>query len=216
MATTLDHLVLGTSDIAKGALWLERFFGVALSPIGQHVRMGTHNRLLSLGPSCYLELIAIDPAGETPFMKRWFGLDTTDVLERIASRPRLLGWVARTTEINALTAKTGCLLGNVHHMARNDFKWRISIPEDGYPIEAGLVPSLIQWDSPVHPCERLPDQGCRFEWMEAAHPNPGKVHYLLGELGLENAMKLTPTPPYSGMTMCAYINTPGGAKTLMS
>ena len=50
VTTTLDHLVVGTSDLAKGSAWLERFFGVALSPIGIHVRMGTHNRLLSLGP----------------------------------------------------------------------------------------------------------------------------------------------------------------------
>ena len=216
VTTTLDHLVLGASDLVKGAAWLERFFGVELSPVGSHTRMGTHNRLLSLGPSCYLELIAINPAGEPPFMKRWFGLDTADVRERIATKPRLLGWVARTTEIEALSAKTGGLLGGVQHMERADFKWRITIPDDGYPIEAGLIPTLIQWDSPVHPCQHLPDAGCRFEWMEAAHPNPGKVNYLLGELGLENAMKVTPTPPYSGMTMCAYIRTPDGVKTLMS
>ena len=216
MVTTLDHLVLGTSDLAKGTVWLERFFGVALSPIGTHARMGTHNRLLSLGPSCYLELIAIDPAAVPPFMNRWFGLDTPDVRERIATKPRLLGWVARTTEIDALSAKTGGLLGQVHAMSRGDFRWRITIPDDGYAVEAGLIPTLIQWDSPIHPCERLPDLGCRFEWMEAAHPNPGKILYLLGELGLENVMKVTPTPPYSGMTMCAYIRTPDGVKTLMS
>ena len=216
VATTLDHLVLGTSDLVKGAAWLERFFGVKLSPVGSHVRMGTHNRLLSLGPSCYLELIAIDPAGDPPFMKRWFGLDTTDVRERIATKPRLLGWVARTTDIEMLSEKTGGLLGGVHAMERGDFQWRITIPNDGYAVEAGLVPSLIQWDVPNHPCQRLPDQGCRLEWMEAAHPNPAKIAYLLGELGLENALTLTATPPYSGMTMCAYIRTPSGAKTLMS
>lgn len=216
VSTTLDHLVLGTADLAKGSAWLERFFGVKLSPIGTHVRMGTHNRLLSLGPACYLELIAIDPAGQPPFMKRWFGLDTPDVRERIALKPRLLGWVARTTAIDAFSTKTGGLLGDVHAMERNDFRWRITIPDDGYPVEAGLIPTLIQWDCPVHPCERLPDLGCRFEWMEAAHPNPAKVTYLLGELGLENAMKVTPTPPYSGMTMCAYLRTPEGVKTLMS
>ena len=215
-STVLDHLVLGTSDLVKGAAWLERFLGVQLSPPGQHVRMGTHNRLLSLGADCYLELIAIDPAGQAPFMKRWFGLDTTDVQERIATRPRLIGWVARTGEIDQLTEKTGALLGNVHAMERADFMWRITIPEDGYPIESGLVPNLIQWDVPFHPCERLPDQQCRFEWMEAAHPNPAKVTYLLDQLGLQKSLTLTATPPYSGMTMCAYIRTPAGVKTLMS
>lgn len=214
--TALDHLVLGTTDLDKGAAWLERFLGVALSPVGTHARMGTHNRLLSLGPDCYLELISIDPAGAAPFMPRWFGLDTRDVQERIASRPRLLGWVARTDQIESLDRKTGGILGGVHAMERGDFRWRITIPADGYPVESGLVPALIQWDVPIHPCQRLPDQHCRLEWMEAAHPNPAKVDYLLAELGLGGQLKLTPTPPYSGMTMCAYIRTPGGVKTLMS
>ena len=214
--TSLDHLVLGTSDLARGSAWLQRFLGITLSEIGVHQRMGTHNRLLSLGPDCYLELIAIDPTADKPFMPRWFGLDTADVQERIAQKPRLLGWVARTDDIDASSEKMGGLLGSVHAMERGDFKWRITIPDDGYAVEAGLVPALIQWDVPIHPCQRLAEQGCRFEWMEAAHPNPAKVAYLLGELGLENALTLTATPPYSGMTMCAYIRTPSGVKTLMS
>ncbi len=215
-ATTLDHLVLGTADLNRGSAWLERFLGVTLSDVGTHQRMGTHNRLLSLGPDCYLELVAIDPHGAAPFMPRWFGLDTIDVQERIAQKPRLLGWVARTNDIDALDKKTGSVLGSVHPMERGDFRWRITIPEDGYPVEGGLVPTLIQWDVPTHPCARLPDQHCRFEWMEAAHPNPAKIQYLLGELGLEKSLVLTSTPPYSGMTMCAYIRTPSGVKTLMS
>jgi len=217
---TIDHLVLGTADLERGGAWLERFLGVTLSPPGKHLRMGTHNRLLSLGPKCYLELIAIDPAAPAPFMRRWFGLDTPDVQERITARPRLIGWVARTGEIDALTHKTGGLLGGVHPMERGDgpekFRWRITVPEDGYPVEGGLVPSLIQWDVPIHPSDRLPDQQCRFEWMEAAHPSPAKVNYLLAELGLERTLALSPAPPYSGMTLCAYLRTPAGVKTLMS
>ncbi len=215
-ATTFDHLVIGCADLARGKAWLERFLGVTLSDVGTHVRMGTHNRLLSLGPDAYLELVAIDPAGGKPFMPRWFGLDTRDVQERIAQKPRLLGWAARTDAIEALSGQTAGILGSVQPMERGDFKWRITIPEDGYPVEAGLLPTLIQWDVPIHPCQRLPDQGCRLEWMEAAHPNPAKIRYLLGELGLEKALTLTATPPYSGMTMCAYVRTPSGVKTLMS
>jgi hypothetical protein len=220
VTTTLDHLVLGTSDLERGGIWLERFLGVKLSPPGRHLRMGTCNRLLSLGPGIYLELIAIDTDGQPPFIPRWFGLDTQEVRDRIAVRPRLIGWVARTTQINELTLKAGGLLGSVQPMERGDelekYRWRITIPDDGYPVEGGLVPNLIQWDIPCHPSNRLPDQQCRFEWMEAAHPNPAKVNYLLAELGLQNTLTLTSTPPYSGMTLCAYIRTPQGVKTLMS
>lgn len=216
MKTAFDHLVLGTHDLDRGKVWLERFLGVTLSDVGVHRRLGTHNRLVSLGDAAYLELIAVDPAGEPPFMPRWFGLDTPDVQERIAQRPRLIGWVARTDDIVGLTEKTGGVTGSVQPMERGDLRWRITIPEDGHPVEGGLIPALIQWDVPFHPCERLPDQGCRFEWMEAAHPNPAKVRYLLGEMQLEEALTLTPSPPYSGMTLCAYVCTPSGVKTLMS
>jgi hypothetical protein len=215
-SAALDHLVIGCADLARGAAWLERFLGATLGPIGQHERMGTHNRLLSLGPDCYLELIAIDPAAAPPPIPRWFGLDTADVREHLAQRPRLIGWVARTTDIDSLSDKTGNALGTVHKMARGDFQWRITNPDDGYPIEGGLIPHMIQWDAPIHPCERLPDHGLRFTWMEAAHPNPAKVEYLLGELGLSKKLVMTASPPYSGMTMCAYIQTPAGTKTLMS
>ncbi|MBL8520557.1 MAG: VOC family protein [Betaproteobacteria bacterium] len=212
----LDHLVLGCADLERGAAWLQRFLGVTLSDVGRHERMGTLNRLLSLGPDRYLELIAIDPDAHEPAHKRWFGLDTLDVRERIAARPRLLGWVARTAQLDALDERTGGVLGPVHAMARGDFRWRITVPEDGYPIEGGLVPNLLQWDVPAHPCDRLVDQQCRLTWMEAAHPNPAKVRYLLDEMGLGNALVLTPSPPYSGMTMCAYLQTPSGTRTLMS
>ncbi|MEI6738397.1 MAG: VOC family protein [Pseudomonadota bacterium] len=216
MSTQLDHLVIGCADLTRGTAWLERLLGVTLSDIGVHAHMGTHNRLLSLGPTCYLELIAIDPEAGKPDLPRWFGLDTVDVRERIALRPRLIGWVARTSNIDVLTEQTGGTLGNVHAMTRGDLHWRISLADDGFPIEGGLIPHLIQWDVPFHPCDRLPEQDCRFTWMEAAHPNPAKVQYLLGVLGLEKALMLTGSPPFSGMTMCAYLQTPTGTKTLMS
>ena len=215
MAASLDHLVVGCADLVTGSAWLQRFLGVQLSDIGTHAKMGTQNRLLSLGPRCYLELIAIDQS-VTPAMPRWFGLDTADVRDRIAQRPRLIGWVAQTDNIDALSDATGGILGPVHAMLRGDFNWRISVPADGFPIEGGLIPHLIQWDVPMHPSDRLADQGCRFTWMEAAHPSPAKVLYLLGELGLEKSIVMTASPPYSGMTLCAYIQTLSGTKTLMS
>jgi hypothetical protein len=214
--TTLDHIVLGCSDLVHGSAWLERFLGVVLSEVGVHAHMGTHNRMVALGHDRYLELIAINPDAPPPPMPRWFGLDTRDVQERIAQRPRLLGWVVRTSKIDYLSEETAGLLGGIHAMERGQFKWRITLPADGHPVEAGLVPTLIQWDVPVHPCQSLLEQNCRLEWMEAAHPQPDKIRGLLRVIGVEDALTLTATAPYTGMTMCAYLRTPDGMKTLMS
>jgi hypothetical protein len=41
--------------------WVEDRLGVSLEAGGRHSAFATHNRLLSLGPDCYLEVIAVDP-----------------------------------------------------------------------------------------------------------------------------------------------------------
>ena len=71
----VDHLVVAAPDLDSGSAWLEAKFGARLAPGGCHAAMGTHNRLLRLGPTLYLELIAIDPAAPKPGRSRWFGLD---------------------------------------------------------------------------------------------------------------------------------------------
>ena len=70
-----DHLVVGALTLDAGCDWVEERLGVRPQPGGQHVKMGTHNALLSLGPRLYLEVIAIDPAGSAPARARWFDLD---------------------------------------------------------------------------------------------------------------------------------------------
>ena len=74
----LDHLAVSAADLAVGTARIEDLFGVRLAPGGKHPDMGTHNRLLSLGPGLYLEVIAIDAAAPPPDRPRWFDLDNFD------------------------------------------------------------------------------------------------------------------------------------------
>ncbi|BBP54163.1 hypothetical protein PHLH3_37890 [Pseudomonas sp. St386] len=50
MKTTIDHLVIVATDLDTGCAFVTDALGVALQPGGVHSRMGTHNRLLHLGP----------------------------------------------------------------------------------------------------------------------------------------------------------------------
>ena len=52
--STLDHLVVAATSLAEGSQWVEERLGVTTDPGGHHTAFGTHNRLLSLGPDCYL------------------------------------------------------------------------------------------------------------------------------------------------------------------
>src|SRR3954447_8836016 len=99
-ATQIDHLVVSAPTLAAGAAWARSAIGADPRPGGRHVRMGTHNLLLGLGPDAYLEVIATDPAAPPPGRPRWFGLD--DLAPDAA--PRLAAWVIRTVDVGTVAA----------------------------------------------------------------------------------------------------------------
>jgi hypothetical protein len=165
----IDHLVIAARDLDSGARWLEERLGVPLVPGGAHVLMGTHNRLLRLGGGerLYLELIAIDPAATPPRRPRWFSLDDPTLQARLAERPYLIHWVARSDE---LAREATPAHGEIMAMQRGDFRWRITVPADGCLPDGGRQPTLIQWDVPFHPAERLPESGCTLLAFDTSHP----------------------------------------------
>ena len=69
--------------------------------------MGTHNRLASLGPTEFLEVIAVDPDAPLPERPRWFGLDRFD------DAPRLGTWMLATPDIEASMVDLAGRLSNV-------------------------------------------------------------------------------------------------------
>ena len=208
---TLDHLVLATHDLAQGAAWLEDHLGVVLSPGGVHASMGTHNRLLKLGPSLYLELIAIDPQAPAPSRPRWFALDTPQMRARLAERPRLIHWVARSADIVTESAACPEPLGQITPMRRGDFEWLITVPGDGHLPGGGLLPTLIEWRVPRHPAAALPEAGCALLKLEGFHPDVQPARTALAALGLEAALAL-----HAGkeVELVAYVETPRGLREL--
>src|SRR5690606_18671603 len=100
LRSLIDHLVVTAPDLDTGAAWVKSLLGVEPVPGGGHAAMGTHNRLLKLGPSSYLEVIAVNPAAPAPTRPRWFALDELEPGEP----PRLATWVVRTTDIEAAQA----------------------------------------------------------------------------------------------------------------
>ena len=178
MATIhLDHLVIAARDLAEGVSWLEARLGVPMSGGGRHEAMGTHNRLLSLGPSCYLEVIAIDPQGIAPSRPRWFDLDSAALQERLARGPALVTWAVRCEDIAGTVEALGGGV-DILPIARGAYRWRIGVPPSGALPQAGTTPTVLQWES-THPTAALPDAGCRIEKLLLHHPEAAAT---LGEL----------------------------------
>jgi hypothetical protein len=207
--TEIDHLVIACADLAQGAAWLAQRLGVEPHGGGRHATMGTHNRLLKIGPRVYLELIAIDPDAPAPGRPRWFDLDRADLQARAAEAPFLLTWVARTDDIVEAVMRVPSL-GEVHALSRDRFEWRITIPEDGSLSFAGVLPTVIQWDSDAHPAEHLPDSGCELTQLALSHPVATSVIPMFRALRISGPVELKPGP----RELSALIRTPGGVVRL--
>lgn len=180
----LDHLVVAARTLEEGAAWVEERLGVAPAPGGRHALMGTHNRLLSLGPGRYLEVIAVDPDAPAVARPRWFALDAPRMRERLARGPALVHWVARTDRIEEAVAATPGARPEVLSLSRGEFRWRIGVPADGSLPEGGVFPTFIAWEGPRHPSDALAESGCTLERLELRHPGATGLLGVLRGLGL--------------------------------
>ncbi len=54
----IDHLMITTVALDDGAEYVRKVLGVTPQVGGEHPRMGTHNCLVKLGETTYLEVIA--------------------------------------------------------------------------------------------------------------------------------------------------------------
>jgi catechol 2,3-dioxygenase-like lactoylglutathione lyase family enzyme len=171
----LDHLVLAARTLAEGVDWCESTFGLRPDAGGQHVFMGTHNRVFGLAsaafPRAYFEVIAIDPSLPVPNRARWFGFDNPALQVALADGPRLVGWVARCDDIGAagaLMQRGGIDCGTVERAERATpggvLRWQISVRADGRRLLGGAAPALIEWAG-VHPTDALPASGVTLDSM---------------------------------------------------
>ncbi len=211
MTSALDHLVLAAATLADGIDYVSTVTGVVPRPGGKHVAMGTHNALLKLGERRFLEIIAIDPDGVKPPRPRWFGLDNIALQSELMEQPRLIHWVARTSNIERAVAVCPVDLGTVHEAARGDYRWRITIPDDGTLPAKGIVPTLIEWDVAMHPADELPASNVSIADVAANHPDPAAVRAALHALDLDAVIAVT----YARESrLAAMLRTPRGIVTL--
>jgi hypothetical protein len=187
----LDHLIVAAARLADGIDYVARLTGVTPRPGGKHVTMGTHNALLRLGDRIYLEVLAIDPDAAKPARPRWFDLDDAGLQAQLSERPRLIAWAVRTDDIDGAIAFCPVALGRAHPFTRGDYRWRLTIPDDGKRPGEGLLPALIQWDVAAHPADALPDSGVALGGLAGAHPDPDAIGGALAALGLTGVLALT-------------------------
>lgn len=202
---TLDHLALTAETLDAGSTHVEQALGVTLPTRGEHPDMGTHNRLLSLGPQEYFEVIAINPDAPGPNRPRWFNIDN------FIGPPRLTNWILATNDMEAALAELPSGFGSPIQLQRGDFRWRMAVPDDGILPWDGWAPALIQWDGDLHPAPGLPDQKIRLQSVRLRHPEAQAMAELLAPLLPRDTVLFEPG---EDTALIAEFDTPTGPRTL--
>jgi hypothetical protein len=175
MALALDHLVVAARTLAEGLDWCEATLGIRPEAGGQHVFMGTRNRVFGVAsaafPRAYFEIIAIDPELPAPGRARWFDLDDAALQRTLVHGPQLVHWVARCEDITA--ARTTMLAGGIdcgeplraeRATPHGLLRWQISLRADGRRPLAGAAPALIEWGD-RHPLDSMAGSGVTLDAM---------------------------------------------------
>ncbi|MCH7952842.1 MAG: VOC family protein [Chloroflexi bacterium] len=183
MLPAVDHLVYAAPSLDAGIEAMAERLGVTAAYGGKHTGIGTHNALLSLGRSVYLEIIAPDPDQPPPSEPLPFGL--ADLHE-----PGLVAWALAVTGIESRAESArdaGYDPGPVIAMTRalpegGELSWRLCLRR---PVAGdGLVPFLIQWEPGSHPSASSPG-GCTLTDLTAEHPRPDEVSRMMSAIGVD-------------------------------
>ena len=208
----LDHLAFVAPSLAEGVDHVRACLDLDISYGGAHPEMGTHNHLLRLGDSTFLEVIATDPHADRLAAPRWFGLSDADAVRSAwEDGRRLRGWVARTSDLDSVLAHHGDLLGKKMRVSRGDRSWFFAVRNDGSLPADGLAPSVIEWGDQGCPAPEMPDLGARLISFAVEHPDPIHVSSMYERLGVQNPPEVMPGAQFRYR---ATIATPSGTKNI--
>jgi len=216
MKICLDHLVIGASTLQQGVNYVKESLGVDIPPGGQHLKMGTHNHLMQLGNNVFLEVIAINPHGDSPGKPRWYGLDDPFIKAQIEKQPQLLTWVVNTSNMKEFQTRSAFSFGMAEPVNRGDLSWHFGIPDDGRLLAGGMLPYVIEWHTDTHPSERMENVGCSLQGLEIYHPQSGWLESILSAIDAVHLVSLYSLPDGTSPYLVAHIQTPSGVKELSS
>lgn len=211
----LDHIVIAASSVKQGVDYVNSLLGVEVPAGGVHQTMGTHNHLMQLGNDAYLEIIAIDPDGQTPAHPRWFGLDSALMRQSLQQQPRLITWVMNTTDIGQLVAQVDFEVGTPIALQRDKLKWEIALPVDGRLLADGMLPYCIQWHSEPHPSRGMADLDCVLQSLTIHHNRPRWISRQLDTIEAGHLVNVEAIGDHESAYLSAIIDTAKGRVKLI-
>jgi hypothetical protein len=207
MPKVLDHILYAGPDRDGMIEDFARLSGVRAGIGGVHPGLGTHNALVSLGPHCYFELIATDPAQDVPG-------SMGDLFRRYDS-PRLFAYMVRASDLEGIRdvlAEQG-IAADLFAASRQTpdgrtLRWRLLMPDDNR--FGNCLPKFIDWlDTPLPGGSAVP--GCSLIDFHVGHPDAHALSELLGRLDIAIDLAAADRP-----CLRARLRTPNGVLIMNS
>ena len=214
--SNIDHIVIGAANLENATKKVEGLLQTKFSTSGKHSLMATHNRLARLQNSVYMEIIAIDPSASFPKScfqeKRWFSLDSAATQRRLLKGPQPLCWVVAVNNIEQSALNCGYSPGRITEMSRDDFRWRLTGPNNGDLAAGGILPVLIEWPKGKNPAEGMPKSNLVLEQITLSHPSPNFIERILSAMDIAGPITIKCGEP----TIEFIFKTPNGNNVVFS
>jgi len=203
--STIDHIVIGAADLEKATKRVENLIKADFPTGGKHPLMATHNRLIKLQNSIYMEVISIDPNASMPQSstqkKRWFSLDSQSTKRRLSLAPQPLCWVAAVDNIERAVSHCDYNSGKIIEVTRDDLRWRMTVPENGKLSSGGVLPILIEWPNGKNPAQKMPESNVCLQQLTLFHSNPKKIKGILSKLNIVGPINIELGEPRMQFTL---------------
>jgi hypothetical protein len=203
----LDHLLWEAFNLPESEAHFTELTGVTPAYGGTHPSTGTHNSLLGLGESAYLEIIAPNPD-----LPQWKDLPRN---MPAGFTPGLIGFAMQTPDINATYAQLQATGSEVrrHSFSRklpggSTLTWQsVVLPQSPF---GRCTPFFVQLEGGPHPSETAP-RGCELLSLTAGYPKPEALTQFYIRLKLN-------IPIYAAerAELTAIVQTPKGKITLVT
>ncbi|MBO6574670.1 MAG: VOC family protein [Rhodothermales bacterium] len=199
----VDHLIFFAPNLKSGSSRVAELLGCKPRVGGRHPAFGTHNALLSLGDTCYFEVIAPDPDLAAPqrgrLTDRWH-------------RPGIASWCVASDQLVEDAHGSVVPLGETQTGRRqrpdgSELVW--SMTDIFADRMGGSVPFLIDWGDSRHPGADAPPAG-ELQALRLGHPNPDVLREALHRIDIA-----PPVEPSSEAFLEATIRLPDGTQVTL-
>lgn len=204
---SLDHILLGCSDLDRGIAFVEKHTGIVAAFGGVHPGRGTQNALISLGersrkelnPRRYLEIIAPDPKQSS--------VEQYPAIAKL-KEPRLIGWAVHRADLDQFAARLrkdgiefeGPQPGSRERPDGEILHWKALRLKDDH---GGLLPFFIEWSKDsIHPSVDAP-RGCHLESFELLTADLAALARIADQLGLGVAISSAAESQIRAVIRCA-------------